>query len=181
MVFLQIEYKRRSRAGEQCQQHGRNNSTDLSNRGNAVGSGTSLPPVTHSHFVPQADVGGEAWGGWTEYCASNNPYNNAGSFPMNNTGQMSLPKMVPSVGFSAHADSANIQPGYGNETGGSASYTDVGSSIDGLDYVMYAGWSGGIEPVSGDMSSDNPAYNAGTVPDSFQRVMITYIMYHYGD
>ena len=95
--------------------------------------------------------------------------------------------MVPSVGFTTHAETANIQPHYGNEIvagHGRALYSTVGSTVNTISdasYVMYAGWSGGIEPASGDMSSDNPAYNAGTVPDSFQRVMITYIMYHYGD
>ena len=34
-----------------------NNSNDLSNRAGAYGSGTSLPPVTHTHLVPQVVAG----------------------------------------------------------------------------------------------------------------------------
>ena len=181
--------------------HNANNT--MSNRqgdGTHYASGTSLPPVTHSHFVPQVVAGNpteQQWATWTQYAGSNNPYNNAGTFPMNNTGMMSLPKMMPSLGFSnvadandhnttAHSDGTLItpQPMYGSGTDGNTTYSTIGPASDDPstpDYVMYAGWSGGVEPVSGDMSSDNPAYNAGTVPDSFKRFLITYIMYHTGN
>jgi hypothetical protein len=92
--------------------------------------------------------------------------------------------MVPSLGFTNanDFDDRNQQPNFGGTTTASL-YEDIIASTgtpNSTQIVMYAGWTGGLDPSSADTFSMNPAYPPGTPPDSLRRFMITYIIYYSG-
>ena len=139
--------------------------------GNYAG-GLSIPPVTHSHYVPYAAAGHGSNYSWVGYTQS-----------MSNTGADDLPQMVPSLGFTVanDFDDRSNQPNFTEAT--YSRYDDIiapTSTPTHQQIVMYAGWTGGLDPSSADTFSMNPAYPPGTPPDSLRRFMITYIIYYSG-
>ena len=145
--------------------------------GATYAGGLSIPPVTHSHYVPYAAAGSSmsySWGSYTQ-SALGGGNSNSSNF---------LPQMVPSLGFTVanDFDDRTNQPNYGNPALGGL-YEDIiapTSTPTSQEIVMYAGWTGGLDPSSADTFSMNPAYPPPTPPDSLRRFMITYIIYYSG-